>query len=270
MTTPLGIEFLSVFGLPPVEFVHLASDLGCRHISTGLTSFPCNPYGYEPFSLREDAALRQAMVAAMEERGISISLGEGFAVRAGEDVLALAADLDLMAELGVTRINTVGLDPDRSRCFDQFALLVELAAERQMETTIEFSPGLVVGDLDTALAAIHHVGRSSFRLLIDTMHFVRSGSGAAALSALDPELIGYVQLSDALLIPTCESYWEEAMFERLRPGQGELPLGEILAALPDGLVVGIEVPNRAEAESGMGPEERMRLCIEAARSLVTG
>ena len=33
---PLGIEFISVFGLPPVEFVHLAADLGCRHISTAL------------------------------------------------------------------------------------------------------------------------------------------------------------------------------------------------------------------------------------------
>ena len=32
----LGIENISVFGLPPVEFVNLAADLGCRYISTGL------------------------------------------------------------------------------------------------------------------------------------------------------------------------------------------------------------------------------------------
>ena len=31
---PLAIGFLSVFGLPPVEFVDLAADLGCRYIST--------------------------------------------------------------------------------------------------------------------------------------------------------------------------------------------------------------------------------------------
>jgi hypothetical protein len=30
----LGIEFISVFGLPPVDFVHLAAGLGCRYIST--------------------------------------------------------------------------------------------------------------------------------------------------------------------------------------------------------------------------------------------
>jgi hypothetical protein len=28
----VGIEFISVFGLPPVEFVALAAELGCRQI----------------------------------------------------------------------------------------------------------------------------------------------------------------------------------------------------------------------------------------------
>src|SRR5262245_31146217 len=51
----LGIELLSVFGLPPVEFVNLAADLGCRYISSGLSAGPYNPHGYPSFSLRDDA-----------------------------------------------------------------------------------------------------------------------------------------------------------------------------------------------------------------------
>lgn len=39
----LGIELLSVFGMPPVTFVSLAADLNCRYISTALTSNPYNP-----------------------------------------------------------------------------------------------------------------------------------------------------------------------------------------------------------------------------------
>jgi hypothetical protein len=31
----LGIELLSVFGMPPVDFVNLAASLGCRYISVG-------------------------------------------------------------------------------------------------------------------------------------------------------------------------------------------------------------------------------------------
>jgi hypothetical protein len=38
-----------------------------------------------------------------------------------------AADLGIMRELGVTRINTVSLDPSRTRSFDQFGVLAELA-----------------------------------------------------------------------------------------------------------------------------------------------
>ena len=35
----LGIEMLSVFGMPPIEFVDLTADLGCRYITTGMVGF---------------------------------------------------------------------------------------------------------------------------------------------------------------------------------------------------------------------------------------
>jgi sugar phosphate isomerase/epimerase len=266
----LGIEHLSVFGLPPVEFVNLAADLGCRYISTGLTAISYNPHGYAPFSLRDDAALRRAMVSAMHDRDVSISLGEGFTIRAERDIRELAADLEIMAELGVGRINGVSMDPDRSRSFDQFAVLAEMAGAHGMEASVELTPGLTVGDLETALAVLRHVQRPNFRLLIDTMHFVRSGSRAADLVAVDPALIGYVQLCDAPLQATIADYMEEAMFERMVPGEGELPLREILVGLPAGVVIGLEVPMRGSAEAGVGPHDRLRRCVEGARRLLAG
>src|SRR5207237_711904 len=104
----VGVEYLSVFGLPPVEFGNRMADLGCSYISTGLTAPPgFNPHGYRTFSLREDRALRREMVAAMRDRGVGISLGEGFLVRPNVDArTAYSGDLDIMAELGTLRINT--------------------------------------------------------------------------------------------------------------------------------------------------------------------
>lgn len=264
----LGIEFLSVFGLPPVEFVTLAADLGCRHISTGLESSPFNPLGYPPFSLREDAALRREMTAVMRDRGVSIALGEGMNVRPGSDIRDRLPDLELMAELGVKRINTVSLDPDPDRSVEQFALLAEGAASFGMETTMEPSPGLTIGDLPTALHAIRQVGRPDFRLLVDTMHIVRSGSTPDDLRALDPAVIGYIQLSDAPLAPTASDYMTEAMFERMEPGTGELPLLDILDALPRDRVISLEIPNRARVESGAGPRDHLGRCVEATRRLL--
>lgn len=265
----LGIETISVFALPPVEFVNLAADLGCRYISTGLESLDYNPHGYRKFSLREDKVLRREMIAAMRDRGISISLGEGFTLRPGEDVRERRqADLDVMCELGVKRINTVSLDSDLARTVDHFGTLADMAAAANVEVTTELVPGLTIADLPTALAVVRQVGRSNFRLLIDTMHLVRSGSRAADLAKIDPNLIGYIQLCDAPLMPRFATYFEEAMFERMAPLTGELPLLEVMRVLPRDLPVGIEVPLRSQAAAGIGPRERLGPVVESARRLL--
>ncbi len=264
----LGIEAISVFGLPPVDYVNLAADLGCSCISTGLTAYHYNPHGYAAFSLLEDPALRREMRAAMQARGVVISLGEGFTIRPGGDVRGFERDLDVFAELGTERINTVSADPDLDRTLDQFAILAELAAARGIPTTTEFVPGVTIPDLPAALRAVRHVGRPDFTLLIDTMHLVRSGAGPADIAALDPGLIGYVQVSDAPVAQRFESYFEEAMFERMVPGEGGLGLKEVIAALPGDRVYSVEVPLRSEAEAGAGPHERLGKCVEALRRLL--
>lgn len=266
----LGIGMLSVFGLPPIELVDLAAELGCRYVSVAVQGMPLVPLGYPRFSLKDDGGLRKNLLAAMGDRGVSISLGDGFLVLPGADVSALCGDLDVLAELGVPRINVVSVDADLPRTLDQFAALTELAAQRNIDTVVEPVPGLTIGDLSAALAAKEYVGRSEFRLLIDTMHLVRSGSGAADLAAVDADHIGYAQLNDTTLRPRMDNYLEEAMFERMVPGAGELPLHDLLSALPGDIVLEIEVPRRSLALAGMSPTDRLRPCVEAARRLLAG
>ncbi|MDM4142902.1 MULTISPECIES: TIM barrel protein [Mycobacterium] len=265
----LGIGMLSVFGLPPIELVDLAAKLGCRHISVAVRGMPLVPLGYPPFSLKDDAGLRRDLLAALGDRGVGISLGDGFVVLPGADVSALRGDLDVLAELCVPRINVVSLDPDLPRTLDQFAALTELAAQRDIDTVVEPVPGLTIGDLSAALTAEEYVGRREFRLLIDTMHLVRSGSGAAEVAAIDADRIGYAQLNDTTLRPRIDNYLEEAMFERMVPGEGELPLRELLRALPADTVLEIEVPQRSLALAGVSPIDRLRPCVEAARRLLS-
>ena len=264
----IGIENISVFGLPPFEFVALAADLGCQHISTGLTGYDFGVCNYPMYSLRDDAVLRREMIALMRDRGVSISLGEGCTIHAGAGARDYARDLDLFAELGTERINTVSMDPSLARTCDEFALLAEMCAERSLRITTELAPVLTVRDLPTALEVVRQVGRPDFRLLIDTMHVVRSGSGPADIAALDPDLIDYVQLCDAPREPRFESYMEESMYERVVPGEGGLDLPELLAVLPPDRVYALEVPLRTEARAGLGPHERLGKCVEAARRLL--
>jgi sugar phosphate isomerase/epimerase len=267
----LGVEMLCVFGMPPVEYVHLVADLGCRYITTGMVGFaPLQTLGYQPFSLRDDPRLRRDLLAVMDDRGVSISLGEGLLIAPGVDVRSYAADLDIMAELRIPRINTVSLEADRARTFDELAVLTDLAAERGILTSVEPVPGLAIADLPSALAAVEHVGRDEISLLIDTMHVARSGAGPDDLRALPAERIGHVQLCDVPLRSRREyHYAEEAMYHRMVPGEGELPLAEMLAALPPDRVVGLEVPLRSRAEAGVSAYDRILPCVESALALLT-
>jgi sugar phosphate isomerase/epimerase len=264
----LGIENISVFGLPPVAFVELAAELGCWHISTGLVSFNFGVCDYPAYSLRDDPQLRREMLAAMRDTGVSISLGEGLTIREGREAEDFAGDLDLFQALGVTRVNTVSMDPNKARSFDEFAAIAEMAAERGMVTTTELVPSLTVSTLALALEAVRHVGRPDFRLLIDTMHLGRSGASAADIAALDPALIDYIQVSDAPRTPRFASYGEESMYQRMVPGEGDMGLRNLFAVLPANRVYALEVPLREEAKAGLGPRERLGPCVEATQRLL--
>ncbi|MCE7798828.1 sugar phosphate isomerase/epimerase [Sphingobium sufflavum] len=264
----LGIELLSVLGMPPVAHVRLAADLGCAYISTGLTGMPdpFNPHGFAPWSLRDDPALRREMAAALRDTGVRISLGEGLGVRPGVAMADRAGDLDIFAELGARGVGGVSMDRDRARTVEEFATLVDLATARGLKATIEFAPAQAVSSLEDALAVVDAVASPHFRVLIDAMHFFRSGGTVERLRALDPDQIGYAQLCDVPLVGRGD-YMEEAMSARMAPGQGALPLADFIAALPADIPLGLEIPRIADALAGIDARAILAPAVAAARSL---
>ena len=110
------------------------------------------------------------------------------------------------------------------------------------------------------------VGGSGGGVIIDPLHLQRGGGTPGDVRSLDPKLIAYCQLCDAPLaapydlprpqeLPRGQSVEGitglalEARAVRLLPGDGELPLAEIIAALPAGLGFSVETPNLALLES---------------------
>jgi sugar phosphate isomerase/epimerase len=263
----IGIEFITGLGMDPVAFVHAVADLGCRHCGIALAPIVTIDDGAR-WSLRSDAALRRATADALAGRGVSLSVAVGFLIWPDKDIRETAGDLDLLAELGARRVNILSLDPDRARSFDQFGAFAEIAAARGMTTVVEFVPGMTVGDLATAVTAVRHVARPDFGVLIDAMHLFRTGSGAADVAALDPALIGYVQLCDVPLVSTHASYADEARYDRRAPGDGELPLSGLVAAIPAGMLLGLELPMRDRALAGLAMAERVAPAVAATRALL--
>jgi sugar phosphate isomerase/epimerase len=248
----------------------MAAELGCDCVGIGLAPTPgYNPDEHPAWSLREDPALRRDTVAACRDSGVRISIVEGFAVLADNDMRDFAGDLDIVRELGCDRINVVSVGQDMARTIDGFAALCEVAGERAIAVSAEMGSLGPLKQVAAALEVVRGVGRANFSLLIDTMHFFRLGNTIADFAALDPALVGYVQLADAPWKPRFDTYMEEAMYERMVPGDGELPLAELLALVPAGVVVSLEVPIRSLAERGLGPRERTAPCVAAARAMMT-
>lgn len=269
----LGIEMLTLLSMGPVEHVKLAAELGCVAISSGLTHMPLTMFGitdfapYPAWSLRDDPALRRETLAAMRDTRVHIGLGEGFRAKSEGDVRDYAGDLDLMAELGAVRINAIFIEDDLALAKDQLAILAEMTAERGMVFTIEFTPPRGIANFETALEVCEHIGRGKARVLVDSMHFFRTGGTVAKLAAVDPDWIGYAQLCDGRLAPWDEGYFMEAMFARGVPGEGELPLREWIAALPATCEIGLEVPRLDDLRGGMSPRDHAARVVAAARAL---
>ena len=267
----LGIDMLTVLAMPPVEHVKLAAELGCVSISTGLANIPWEMFGitdfalYAPWNLREPA-LRRELTATLRDTGVVIALGEGIVLDGNRRPDDFDHDLDLMAEIGAQRINGVGMDPEPERCREDLVQLAEMTAARGMHFTMEFCPVFTIATLDTTLALVDTIGRERSSVLIDTMHFFRSGGTLEQLRALDPALIGYVQLADCHMGPVGEDYMAEAMFARELPGRGNLPLAEFIAALPTDLPVSVEIPRFDEVMGGLSLRDHARRVIEATRA----
>jgi sugar phosphate isomerase/epimerase len=102
-------------------------------------------------------------------------------------------------------------------------------------------------------------------VLIDALHLWRSGGTPADVAGLDPRRISaYVQLCDARgPRPATGALRQEARGGRHYPGTGDIPLAQILDALPEGLPLAVEVPRAQDA--GLPVIERARRAGEATR-----
>lgn len=264
---PLGIECLSTFGLHPAELIRLTGELGCSHVTLTMGPAANRLPIYPETCIRDDPALQREIKGALAGSGVRLGMLEGFALLPGGTAEALARDLDIAAALGAAAVCAVSLERDMARTHAEFARLAEMAATRGLVTTTELGAG-VLRRLDKAVTALEAVAHPSFKLLIDTMHFFRFGATVADLAALDPAAIGHIQLNDVPMPAVIADYMEEALYERRAPGDGDLPLAAFLAHVPPGVVIGLEVPIRSEAEANIGPKQRLEPSVQRARALI--
>jgi sugar phosphate isomerase/epimerase len=208
------------------------------------------------------------MAKRLTETGVVINNADGFALYDDVPMEELRTGIALMAEMGARGIVTLQFDSDAARGFDRFCQLRDWAADASLTLLLEFTPLSRIAGLDDALAYRARAGGDNIALLVDLLHLHRSGGTPASLAAIDSALIRGAQICDGPANATPEEYWDQALHERMIPGEGKLPVQAFLAALPVDLVVGLEVPLRSREQAGEDHLARAQLLIEATRRLL--
>jgi sugar phosphate isomerase/epimerase len=162
-------------------------------------------------------------------------------------------------------VTVSGDDPDAARLAANLAALCELAGQYGLRVDLEFMRWRHVGTLQQARSMVERAGSPNLAILVDALHLARSGGSPDDIRALPESMLRSVQLCDASQDEPVgdDATILEARTGRLPPGAGVLPLGDLLAALPAGTTLGVEMPLPS-----LPAKDRLELAYRSTRELL--
>jgi sugar phosphate isomerase/epimerase len=178
--------------------------------------------------------------------------------------------VDIAAEVGAKNLLCVSSDPDIAATVAKFQTLVTAAAGTEVRVNLEFGIFTEVKSLAMARAILEGVEGEAKALLVDTLHWARSGGTAEDLAAIPSEGLSYCQPCDAPADPpdlgNFDAIIDDAINRRMPLGHGGLPLAAMVAALPDTLPMAIEERSAVLREAFPDLKQRAREVARTSRS----
>ncbi len=259
-----SLAHLTALSLSPPELIDAAAMAGYRYVGLRLTKVtPQEPH----YPLATDPALMRTTKVHLAATGIEVLDIELARISPNDNVRDFERFLQAGAELGARHVITQLPDPDRARKIDRFAQLCELARPLGLTVDLEFPSWTETPDLREATRVLREAAQPNAGMLIDLLHFARSGSSVDDLRQLPAEWFHFAHVCDAPpgVPSTNEGLIHTARFERLFPGEGGIDVHGILAALPPAIPYALEIP-RATLVAQVGAKEHARMAIAATRN----
>ncbi|QKJ21040.1 sugar phosphate isomerase/epimerase [Microbacterium hominis] len=259
-----SLAHLTALSLSPPELVDAAAAAGYRYVGVRMTKVtPQEPH----YPLAYDPALMRATKTHLAATGIEVLDIELARFTSGDNPRDYLRFLEAGAELGARHVIAQFPDADFARKTDRFAELCALARPLGLTIDLEFPSWTETPNLIEATRVLRAADQPNAGLLIDLLHFARSGSSVEELRSLPREWFHYAHVCDAPAeVPaTTAELIHTARFERLFPGEGGIDAPAILGALPSGIPYALEIP-RAMLVAQVGAKEHARLAIAAARA----
>jgi sugar phosphate isomerase/epimerase len=264
---PYSLAYLTANASTAPQAVRIAAELG--YVYVGLRVQP-NGTGAPYQALIGDAAVLRETQAVMRDTGVGVYDLE--IIRIGEQfkVTDHAALIDIGQTLGAKAVLIAADDTHEPRLADNYAHLCEVMRPCGLTADLEFMPWTAVKDAKSALRVIEMAGRpSNAGILVDALHFGRSTTTLQDIADIPHALLHYAQMCDAQagLNFTTEELIHTARQERLLPGEGNIDVGGLFAALPQDLPVSVEIVN-LERSAPMGDKAWAALCLSATKKVL--
>ncbi len=263
----------------PPEMVAFAGEAGFD--SVGLRVSAATPEE-EPWPISPGSPMLGETLRRLDDTGVRVLDVEVVRLQPDTKREDYERTLEVGARLGARYITVNGDDPDIERAAETFAALAADATSYGLRPLIEAIPYTKVSNLDEAVYIAERSDGGG--VLLDALHFRRFGGDIERLRALDPTMIGYVQICDGPLAPPENlprpsklprgqstdgtDLQLESRAMRLLPGDGELPLMEFMVALPPDLPVSIEAPVLSLREE-LSPVEFLRRARRAVEETLS-
>ncbi len=261
-----SLAALTALELAPPGLIDVAAACGYDHV--GIRLLPATPGG-TAYPLMEDEASLRETIARLDATGVTIADLEVAAFRPETEIAEFSAFFETGARLGARHILVAAYDPVLDRFADRFARFCEAAAPYGLTADLEFMPWTSVPDLETAGRIVEKVGKANAGVLVDALHFDRSGSLIGDIAAIPVGRFHYWQLCDgpAERPATSEEMMRAARTERMFPGEGGIDLVALTRAMPADIAVSIEVPTVGLART-MDAYTRARRALSAAKRVM--
>ncbi|MGH7334588.1 MAG: sugar phosphate isomerase/epimerase family protein [Candidatus Rokuibacteriota bacterium] len=247
---PISLAHLSVLDTTPPELVTVAAAAGFRTIGIRLTATPS--VGVPPYDMLHEGPLLRETLLRLADTGVSVLDTEFLRFEPEHPVGIPEGFLEVSARLGAHNVLVMSAEPEKARTLERFCDLCDRAAAYGLHVCLEFAIYTGVRTLAEAAHVVAQSSRSNASVLIDALHFSRSGGIPAHIASVEPSLLRYAQICDVggeMPGPTdTPALIREARTGRLLPGEGVLPLKELVAALPDTAPLAVEAPCRATAD----------------------
>lgn len=249
----ITLHQLCLRDIGPVELARIAPQAGFGSVSVFL--HPPAPQ-LDIFPRLMPGAETAAFRTALWDGDVQVHNIEALPFSGRTDPADYLPVLDHAAEIGAGRATVLIYDRDLARASDRLTQTCAAAAERGIAISIEFMAFSALTTVGQAAEFVRANGHPNLSLLVDPLHLARTGGTPADLPPL-ADTIGALQFCDAPMA-TPEDAFAEAVENRGIPGEGELPLQDLLDQTAPGLALDVEVPMLRLQTMGIGPLERAR------------